>query len=204
MALSMKNLNCDMYQMSIEFNEAQFKKKEFILDINPKNKKQTAFVFHYGSKNKSRKEHAHFFLGFDGEDSILRMSYHPGAADKEDVRAPYLEDASKWLAEFFEEKNLKVTIVVVFEYGKQYKSLIQINYPLFIGNDLYNDTKIIGHDIDFPDESIIDRASITSNKDILRIFLFSRADMDLSKFNFHSEIEKLSKYATALVKRQGE
>lgn len=193
-----------MYQLTIEFDEKNFRKKEFILDVKPKVKKQDAFVFHYGSKNKTRKEHAHLFLGLDGEDSVLRLSYHQGKTEIEDVREPYLEDVVKWFSGFLEEKSIKAFVVGIFEYDKQYKSLIQIDYPLLIGNELYNDTKIVGHDIEFPDNALISRGSITSNESGLRIFLFAKNVIDLSKFDFYLEIEKLSEFANALVKKQGE
>ncbi len=204
MALSMKKFNCDSFQMTIEFDEAQFKKKEFVLDVKPKTNKQNAFIYYYGSKLKSRKEHAHLFIGLDGKDSILRLNYHQSPAEVEDTRKPYLEDMANWISGFFEEKTLKAGVVAVFEYTKQYESLVQIGYPLLIGSSLYKDAKIIGHDIDLPDNSLVDRASIMADDKLLRIFLFGLNDIDLYGFNLHLEIEKFSKFANALVKKEGE
>lgn len=203
MTLSMKKLNCDMYQIVIIFDEEQFRKKEFFLDVKPKTRKQNVFLYDYGSKIKSRKEHAHLFLGLDGKESSLRLTYHQSSEEVEDTREPYLENVAGWIGGFLEVKEVKARVVAAFEYTKRYKPLIQLNYPLLVGSDLYKDAKIVGHDIDFPDSSSIDRANIAVDEKTCRILLFGRSELDLSKFNVHLEIEKTSKFANALVKIEG-
>lgn len=92
--------------------------------------------------------------------------------------------------------------MAVYKFSRQYESVIQLNYPLLIGNDLFKGATISGHEIDFPFESIIDKAVMSTNKDSLLIFLYARVEIDLASFGFYESIENLSKYTNALVKKK--
>lgn len=127
------------------------------------------------------------------------MTYHQSKEQIEDTREPYLEDVTNWIAGFLRSPEVKARVVAVFEYTKPFTPLIQLNYPMLVGSDLYKDAKIVGHDIDFPNGSPIDRANIAVDEEMCRMLLFGRNNFDLFKFDIHSEIEKVSKFANALV-----
>ena len=203
--LTMKQLNCDMFQISIEFDVKDFKKKEFVADVKPKSR-QNDFLYHFGSKNKKRSEHAHFYIHFDGKDSFFRLSYHQGKANIEDVRPPYFEDVANWLGQFFKEKILIANFTIVFEYSKEYESLIPLNYPVVgVKSDLFKGTTVVGYDIKFPVDSPFDQISISkSDSGILRVFLFTKVRIDLSEFEIHKSIETVSKYTKALIVKRGD
>ena len=47
MANNMKNFNCDMIQFAVSFNEKDFKKKEFLDDIEETEKESEDFAFFF-------------------------------------------------------------------------------------------------------------------------------------------------------------
>lgn len=202
MALSMKNLNCEMFDMTFQFDEKQFKRKEFVLDVKTKNKKEDDFFYFYGSKNKSRKEHAHLHLVLKKQESYLKLVYHTGETQSPDVREPYLEDVTKWIANFFTENELSAFITVVYKFNQQYKPTIALRYPLPVDNDLFKSALISGYEIDFPKESILHKAIISTSPKSTLVILNTKVQINLSEFDFYKTMGAFSQFPSALVQKR--
>lgn len=205
MTLSMKKLNCDIFQITIEFNEKIFKSKEFLAEFELKRKKHFAFVTTFGSKYKSKNEHAHIYLDLDGEGSELRIGFHSGKVETEKDNDRFIEDMSEWLGGFFRAEDLDCEITSFFLYGKKFESQLPLNYPLLIKNEYLKGTNIVGYDINFPEESLLSRANVVNVKKGLLVLMIGETKINLPTFDYLSEIANFSKYANALVKeKEGE
>jgi hypothetical protein len=201
MPKSMKQLNCDYLQMTIGFDEKEFKRKEFLLETKLKPKDLKGITTTIGSKNNKKKEHAHLFLSLNGEKSLLRLEFIPDVFGAKEIEEPYLEDITKWLAGFFKDKVV-ADIMVVFKYNRQYESEIQLHYPLLLKSPLFEGVKITGHELAFPPDSYLHRGTISSNGKELIVLLFAKFKLDLSDFEYHQVIEAFSKYSNSLVKKK--
>lgn len=198
----MKQLNCDFLQLTIRFDEKKFKRKELSHEAELKGKKNSGFTALVGSRTKTRKEHAHVYLYFDGEDSILKLDFVPEShTGNKDTDEPYIETIGEWFAKFFYE-DVIADVMVVFKYTDNYESVMPIHYPLLIKNGLLKGAEIAGYEIAFPTESLISRASISSNEKTLLVILNAKFKLDLSDFEVHDAIERFSVYAKALVEKK--
>jgi hypothetical protein len=200
----MEDFNCRNFEILVRFNERDFKKKDFLADIKPKGKTDF-FLFHYGSKTKENKNHAHLEFFFDKKDSFFKMTFHQGESPAEDVREPYLEDAIKWLGGFFKKEVVSAEIKVAFSYGDEYESIVLLQYPLQISNRYLQGVNVAGFRIVFPEESLPDSGFITPIKDVILVGLFTDVKkLNLTEFDFYSNVEGFSRYASAFVMKKGE
>ncbi len=208
MALSMKKFNCEQFTLTIRFNESTFKKKDFLDDIKPKDKDIKHTFFFYGSKiqeDKEDKDHSHLELYLNKKNSFLRIIYHQGESPSEDVREPYMEDCSKWIAQFFKRKNLATDYTVVFRYDENYEAIVPLQYPLLTSNKNLKAVTVSGYQIEFPKEALIDTAFISSKKEEKLIMLSTEIkNFELLERNFYSNLEEFSRFAEAFVNEKGE
>jgi hypothetical protein len=200
MASGMKSVNCETLDLIIHFDEKQFKKKEFLLDVKPPKKTENSLSYSYGSKTKA--EHAHLHIYFDGSDSRLRLIYHQGKSEYPDVREPYIEGVAKWIDSFFTEKELEIQMSIVFKYGKQYEPAIQLHYPLLVPSKLFEGVTVSGYEIDFPEESFLYKAIISASKESILVILNTKMIVELSDFDFHRAVTVFSQYPIKLVKKK--
>ena len=201
MANNMKNFNCDMIQFAVSFNEKDFKKKEFLDDIEETEKESEDFALFssFGSKFKTKKEHAHVLLNFDDDDEcLLKFGFHLGENNNDNTEH-YIEDIANWLGSFFYKEKVVAEITSIFVFENNFESRVQLDYPLLIESDLFQNSRVIGYDIDFPDESSMNRASISQVGKRLLVMLFGNSEIDFSSFNYLSEIKKLGSYTEALI-----
>jgi len=203
MALSaMKRLHCEQFRLRVEFDEKDFKRSVFMREVVEKDRDGSAFSFTYPSKTSD--EHAHAHISLDEGVSTLNLNYVANRMLHEEMdEEPYMEDAATYLVKFFKRTRLKGEASLIFEYGKEFKSVLQLDYPILGAGDVFNGSRVIGHDIIFPEESFVNAVSISSlaSKGVL-LFLFGTIDVDLKRFNLYSQIERFSKFNEQLVRRK--
>ena len=203
MVQSMEKFNCDMFQITIEFNEEQFKVKEFISDIK-EDEDDKFFVYHFGTKNNEIKEHAHLVLDLDGKDSSAKFTYHTGDNKEEkDSREPYFEDFAQWLGGFFENKEVTADITAIYLFSKKdFKPVLELNHPIPITNEVLQDVTVSGYELKFPKESEIKRMIVSEKTEFILSVLNASTTTDLTKFDIYSEIEKFGKYSQPFVEKE--
>jgi hypothetical protein len=197
----MKQLNCDFFQMMIEFDVKNFKRKEFGDEAGIKLRKKATFTANIGSRNKKFKEHAHITLGFNDEKGILKLEFIPQGLEGEDTQEPYLDNIGKWFAKFFKDEVI-ADMWVVFKYNRTYESLVPLEYPVLSKHELLKGAEIAGYEITFPPESHIHRASISSREKALLLFLDAKFKLNLDEFEFHQAIQGFSPFAESLVRKK--
>jgi hypothetical protein len=206
MATNMKKLNCLFLKIAIEFKEDEFKKEAFILDVGATEKEadDNAFSWSYGSKLKTKNEHGHLFIRFDGDQSVVSISFNQGKNHDDDVREPYIENLMNWIGSFFANPLKDVSVTVLFEYDTKYEPLIKLNYPLLIDNPFLDGAKVTGYDIYIPSGSTNYRLHLMSKEDEIGIFYSGDEKIDLLKFNYIQYLTQNSQFANSLVKIKGE
>ena len=194
MSLNMAKLNCDMFQVTVEFDEKQIKKKDLFADIGA-DKADKFFVYHYGTKNADIEEHAHLILDLDGKDSTARLTYHKGNAEIEDVREPHLEDFAKWLGAFFKKKNLPAKVTAIYVFPKtDFSVAIPLGFPVMVKDKLLKGVTVSGYELNFPEKSEIKHMIISEKSEIFLAVLNASVVTNLAEFEIYTEIEKYSKY----------
>lgn len=205
MALSMNKLNCQLFEMTIQFDEKNFKRDEFKLEAECDVESHNAFAFHYNSKSQSKKEHAHVDIYLSGEDSELKVRFHASRIEKglESEDNIYSENCVKNISKFFNEDTFEARTTTVFDFDKKaYNSLIKLNYPLLLESKLLDNTTVSGHTISFPPESNISRIYLSNDEDTIAILVSARLKVVLSSFNHYPNITELEKYAQELLEKK--
>lgn len=202
MASLLKKLRCEMAEVTIEFDEKIFKKKAFIADVGPNTDQDKEFAYSYGARDKKIGEHAHIFIGFGGKRSFLKLTYHPGNNPVADVREPYLEQLCDWLAGFFKKKPLEARITFAFDYDSAYESVIPLSYPLLVNARMLGGAYVVGHEIDFPSESFIDKAMISQRKTSIVVILYAYTLIDFAQFDIHKVVQLADAFASAFVTKK--
>lgn len=156
-AVNMPKLNCEMFQISIQFDETEFHVDSYKKAINCKDKEHNFFVSHHVAKNK--KAHSHLEIGFDGDESELKAVFHSGEfeGDDEAVSAVPLEDALPWMATFFEKAEQEVAITAIFRFDNTFTPILQLRYPLLVEGLTLKNPLISGHEIEFSDDTMTGR-----------------------------------------------
>ena len=204
MALNMEKLNCDMFQVIIEFEEKNFKKKDFFADVKA-DKGEKFFVYHYGTKNFNNEEHAHLVLDLDGEDSTARLTYHKGKSEIEDKREPHLEDFARWLGGFFKKKNLPAKVTSVYVFPKTIFNVnVPLGFPVMVKDNLLRDVTVSGYELGFPEKSEIKNMIVSEKSEVFLTVLNASIVTALTEFEVYTEIEKFSKYAEPFISKEGE
>lgn len=205
MVMSLENLNCDLFQIDIDFNENQFDRKKFYLDITKNDKEIDRelgfFVYHYGAKNTGNEEHAHLVLDLDKKDSSLRLSFHKGKHEVEDVREPYLENVTNWLGSFFKKGEvLEAKINAIFYYSaKNFNPTLQLGFRVQNNDELLKDVIVSGYQMRFPEDSEVDMMMVSVNEKFTLAMLHAHTTTDLISLDIYSEIKRFSAYATLFV-----
>ena len=199
MVQSMEKFNCDMFQVTIEFDEKQFKAKEFILDVKA-DENEKFFIYNFGTKNTEIKEHAHLIPDLDGEDSSAKFTYHKGENKEGDAREPYLEDFAQWLGSFFENKDLTADVMAIYFFSKKkFKPALELGYPVPITDEALQNVMVSGYELKFPEESEIKRMIVSEKTEFILSVLNASIASDLTKFEIYSEIEKFARYSQPFV-----
>lgn len=189
-----------MIELTVRFDEKDFKKKEFTSDVGqPRGRKE--FSYSYSPRIKSRNEHAHLFLGLDGQQSLLGLTYHPGKNPFPDIREPYLDDVAKWIGGYFKVEKLAVRFTLAFEFNKTYQSIVPLDYPLLVNNRWLKETTVVGHEINFSKEAFIQKAIISKKTQVITVLLYAGMMMEFADFDLHEAVTAFSAYATAFVKK---
>lgn len=208
MALNMKNLNCEMFELSIQFDEKHFKKKEFKAFRECKDKSHKVFVSHHNSKNTKKEEHSHLAIILDKKNSQLRaMFLEDRLEEDEDVSklsSVPLEDSVREVSPFFNKDKFEATLQAVFRFTKDYEPIIKIRYPLLVESKLLQNAEISGHEIKFSNDLMNGNFLITANEEGGLTALFSaKTSIVLSEFNPYSEIERTVSNVQSLLRRKG-
>lgn len=208
MTLNMKNLNCVRFILAIQFDEKNFRKKEFLQDIGKKTLKREELIgFSYGSKNKRKKEHSHILLSLNKKESSLKLVYHLGKSEDEDVREPYMEESPQWIASFLNQEEFDAEVSTAFRYSNEFESQLKLQYPLYpllLENKLYENALLSGHQIEFSDDSLVERIFLSAIKDTIAVVVNGSISIKLPELNTYKEIKRFSEYARSLVKKKEE
>jgi len=209
MASSMKNLNCEMFELAIQFDEKHFKKKEFKAERECKDKSHNFFVTHHNSQSSRKNEHAHMALSFDKKASYLRIIILPDRLEEdldggsESSKIP-LEEGVKEVSRFFEKDGFEASLQAVFRFNKHFEPIIKIRYPLLVDSKLLQNAEITGHEIKFSNDSMDGKFLMTANEEGGITTLFSaKTNVMLSEFNPYDEIKLAVSNVQSLLKRKG-
>lgn len=212
MAQNMKKFYCDTFQITVEFKEKDLKKEELfeeigIVEDDVDTESQGLLFAIFNSKYKTKKEHAHVMFRFNGDDSELRIGFHPGAGetdDDDDDGTRYVEDLGNWLSKYFVNDILDADIMGLFEFGEKFKPGVRLNYPLLIDNTMLHEAKVVGYDLEFSDDAFISRANLSQIGDRCLVLLLGNVELNLPKFKYLAEIKRFNKYANAFVIKKEE
>jgi len=207
MTLNMEELNCEMFQLSIQFDEKKFK-RDIFTDENTvkdestnKGENLNAFVTHVATK----KEHAHIEFSLRKKDSQLLMMFHQGGIEeglKIGTEEESLENCAKVVSRYLPNTEFQADITSVYRFNKEFESVVQLQFPLLVKNELLREAVVSGHEIEFPEESAVDRIFISAKENSIIIVLSAKFSLKLKTFKLYSEMDKFSHYAQALVKKR--
>lgn len=201
MALTMEKLNCEMFDLTIQFDEKDFKKKEFKKEVGCKKKDHN--IFSASFRNKKGTEHAHAEIRFNKDKSRFQLVAHQGEVEGEiEPDDVLLEDAIKIYNEFFTNKTAQATLTALFQYDEQFEPLLKLRYPLLLESELLGNAVVTGHIIEFPDNSKVDRIVITKTEGHLIVFITVSFSIDMSKYKLYSGITEAKKYILELVRQK--
>lgn len=203
----MKNLNCEMYEFTVRFDEANFNKEQFKKDFGCEDETHNAFDSHYYNKGKRKIDHAHLEVKVDGEDSRFEATFHAGKFESnliEPDETP-LEDAVKKFSGYLDVLEYTATVTAIFRFDDTFEPLLQLDYPLLVGSKDLRNAVVSGHEILFDiDESRGGRAFIAIRRDSIAVILNIVKNLNLASFDVYAEIEDVSKYTKVLVKKEEE
>lgn len=199
-----------MFEVTIQFDEKQFKKKEFNTSNEWADKDKDFFVSHHNSGNARRKEHSHLAIILDKKDSQLRTVFLEGRweedadEDGEKLSEISLEDSIINISPFFKQDEFKATLQAIFKFNKAFEPVIKIRYPLLAKSKLLQNAEISGHEITFSNDSMSGKFLILANKEgDISILFNATAKISLSTFNPHIEIKRAVNNVQPLLKRKG-
>lgn len=201
MPASLKSLHCLQAELRIIFNQRIFHTSKFLKDVKEK-QKHGEYSYIFGSKSKRVAEHAHLVLDLDGDMSSLRLTYHLGPSEVPDVREPFMEDMPKWIAQFFDRPILKCSFSAGYFFDKKYDLAVRVNFPLLVEHDLLKGVYVAGHQLEFPDESEIERMFISKLDDSISLAVHSRMEASLATFDVHKAVKSIGRYVTAIVEKK--
>lgn len=203
MAVNMEKFNCGLFEIKIEFDEKQFQKKNFILDVKPDNEEDVFFHYHFGSKNKRVTDLAILDLIFDGKTSSLRLVFTPAKDASKDNQEPYLEDVTQWLAGFFNTKDFQASISAIYDYKNDFEPIVNLDFPLLIKNELYSGVNVAGLVLNFPKESEVKNIYLISvNQEEALAMLSAKPKIDLLNFDFYETVKKYSTFTSGFFEKK--
>jgi hypothetical protein len=208
MALSMQNLNCEMFEIVIPFDEKQFNKNEFKVSRKCKDKSHKFFVSHHNSQSIRKKEHAHLAIILDKKESQLRAIFLEDRIEEGDDETPLsnvsLEDCVKEVSPFFKKDEFEAGLQAVFRFDKDFEPIIKIRYPLLVESKLLQNATISGHEIEFSNNSMTGKFLITVNEkgDITTLFN-AKTKVVLTEFNPYDVIKQCVGNIKSLLRMKG-
>jgi hypothetical protein len=206
MAQTMKRLNCNSFQLFITFDEKDFYKSKYKKEMGCLDKTHKFFVSHHTSKSKNKDEHSHIEVTFDKKDSQLILILHIG--ELEDIPNTLvsdvpLEDCIQWFSAFFKKQDYFVACSAIFRFNDKFEPSIKLNYPLLTEGELLQDAKVCGYEIEFSNDSLRGRFIFSLNRNgTISALINAGTNITLNNFQYHSEIEQLSKYITPLLRNK--
>lgn len=209
MKKSMKNLNCEMFEFTIRFDESRFNKEEFKKTSNCEDEAHSIFVSHYFNKGKKKTDHAHLEVRLDEQNSRFEATFHEGAFETElDIADIPMEEAVKKFSDFLEDKDFPAVITTIFRFDDTFEPLVQLGYPLgyplIVGNKFLQTGVVSGHEIEFPDDSTVRRIFIAKREETLIVIINAISAYNLTSFNIYSEIQRFAKYTQKLAEKKGD
>lgn len=196
---SMENLNCEYFQITVYFDEKSFKTTKFKKAADCNDDAHNAFVSHYINAT----DHAHIEIVLQGEDSKMEVSLHSGGLENElETSEKEFEDCLTDLSQFFKRKKLVGDVRAAFRYDDSYESVLKLNYPVLISDNLFQDAVIAGHTIEFGEDSLFDRANISSRGNSTFLFVGAIMELNLGGFNPYSAIKEMSQPSQSLIRRK--
>ncbi len=204
MPKSLSEHNCRLFRLEAEFDIKDFKKPAFLVEIDEKRSRGQGFGFVFKSTDEQSKEHSHLRIIFDKTESMLIIEFH--SFDEIGIEESYpqpMEECIKWIGSFF-KKDVSCDFHAIFEFDETFTSILPLKLPLITDRKLLAGAVTSGMSLDFPKEALIDRAIIQSFSKKTIVSLFSETTADLAQFDFLSELDGFSQYATRLVKPKEE
>lgn len=212
-APSMKNFSCESFELTVEFDEKDFNKEEFLRMIYADSEQEPDldvfktgyFIAHCNSKGKRKRDHAHVEFKVREENSEIEMDVHPGKIEEGlEVAEIPIEDYFADMSQFFINQPSVVSILASFKFGDEYEPLIRLGYPLLIGSSILKEGTVTGHAIEFSPESPIDRLFITESSGTVSALLSSTVEIKMSEIEPYRIMEQFSDYAHGLFLKKGD
>jgi hypothetical protein len=202
MALGMEKFNCDMFQITVEFDEKQFNTKAFMSDVKA-DKDERFFVYHFGAKNKRIKDHAHLVVDLDGKESSVKLTFHKGKGKITDACAPYVEDFAQWLGSFFKKKSVTADITAMYVYPTDsFTSTIAFGFPILINDKMLQDVTVSGYELNFPEKTGIRKMIVSEKEAHVFTFISASVTTDLTTFEIYDEIRRFESYTQPFVDKE--
>lgn len=199
----MKKYNCHLFRLEIEFNEKDFKKKEFLEDIGAVGTRSKGYALLFGSKTSKNEQHAHLSIFFDKKESSLRLFYHQLKEEINDQREPYMENCAQWISSFFKKFVFNCEVRSIFEYQtNKHEPVVSLLAPVNLSSEMLKGALISGFAVTFPEKAEIDRATVEIVDDNIGVVLFAAKEINLTELDFYNEIEQLSRYAQRLIRKK--
>jgi hypothetical protein len=151
----------------------------------------------FGSKDGASDFHAHLRVRLRKDNSgRVELSYHSDSFQDKGAE-PYVEDCTRWLAEFFREK-VTAHLHVNYTFDEAFTPTVILNFPLVTSEKSLAGALVAGLALVFPNDKTV---IIQSGKSETYIFVRETVQMELRQFSLSGELERLSVMVNSLVKK---
>jgi hypothetical protein len=199
MASGMKELNCELLELTILFDAKKFKHDAFRKAVDCEVPEHHTYPLHFANGS----EHAHYHIALNGEESLLQVGFVEGEVELEDTIADVpFEESLIAISNFFTKKKFQANLTAVFAFDENFSSLVKLKYPLMIRNRNLKEAIISGHEIELAEDSVVKRIFLSSKINSTIVIINAVPEINLGKFRLYDQIEQFAKYANAFVTRR--
>jgi len=200
-SVRIKDYFCDSLDFTFSFRVEDFDKDAFLEDT--KTEAKDFYAWSFGSVQHKGEQHAHMRLQFDGDESVLLISYHASDAKIEDIRPPYMEDCAQWIFQFFKVDELDVKLNGTFIFKETHTPILSLPFPLVTENKSLAGSTISGLSIELPKEEALRRVLVQMlDKTDTLIIGFTRKKIKLKTFNLRTQLSRISATVMKLMRKK--
>ncbi|HKO62480.1 MAG TPA: hypothetical protein VJV03_15050 [Pyrinomonadaceae bacterium] len=210
MSLDLKEYHCDTFQLRMQFDTGEMNVEAFLSALAERGISTEAdsdgvrdLELVFGSDDPSDDRcHAHANIRIWKDDSgRVVLSYHEGKTSNGIDPPPNVEEAPKWLGNFFSDKSLTTHVHVNYTFNQSYRPTVTLHFPLVTSEKELAGSIVTGLAFTLPTEPKTTAIVQSGATDEIHLFLRKTVQIQLKDFVLAAELQKLSSLVNVLIKK---
>jgi hypothetical protein len=209
--MNLEDYHCDSLDLSFRFSVEDFDKTTFFKETGIEDESEyidddgdLLIGLSFPSREEPARVHGHLtILIRKGEDiGSLTIGIHVAGPRPLEKLPPYLEEAPRWLAQFFKTEITSAQVNVSYIFEDKFESTIPLPFPLIASDRQLAGLKVNGLSLLFPEDALPDGVVLQRGDDDIYVFVATKQSLVFKDFDVTKQLDDLSGTVKSLVKEK--